>query len=253
MAKDPAFLFYSQDFFLGSATMSFEDKGKYIHILCLMHQQGRLDEETIRFSVGNVSVKLKSKFKIDENGFWYNKRLEDETKKRNNFTKSRRDNGSKGGRPKKEKTDRLSVGSAKDKHMGIENENNNTVPLKNNTNTFNTKPVVSDFNGLPNQYIDSSKELVYRLNNQLKVDDDTIKALWEVFKVQHLTGDNWYANEGKVYNHFLNVIKKEKFTSNGTGVSKVNGTTKFNAGVLELLAKGKEEYASIARKQADRT
>lgn len=137
MAKDPAFLFYSQDFFLGTATMSFEDKGKYIHIMCLMHQQGRLDEETIRFTVGSVSVKLKNKFKIDENGFWYNSRLEEETKKRNHFTKTRRDNGSKGGRPKKDKTDRLLVGLAtgnhSGSHMGNENDNINNTSIYTDT------------------------------------------------------------------------------------------------------------------------
>jgi len=37
--KDPAYLFYSQDFYTGVATMNFEDRGKYISILCLMHQQ----------------------------------------------------------------------------------------------------------------------------------------------------------------------------------------------------------------------
>lgn len=100
MAKDPAFLFYSQDFYTGVATMSFEDRGKYISILCLMHQQGRMDEETIRFLVGSVSVTLKSKFEVDENGLWYNERLEEETEKRIKFTESRRLNGSKGGRPK---------------------------------------------------------------------------------------------------------------------------------------------------------
>ena len=91
--------------------------------------------------------------------------------------------------------------------------------LKQQHNSFNTKPIISDFNGLPRQYIDNSKELVFRLNNKLKIDDADVIALWEVFKVQHLTGENWYANEGKVYSHFINVIKKEKF-NNGTGNSK---------------------------------
>jgi hypothetical protein len=103
MAKDPAFLFYSQDFIVGVQTMPFEDRGKYITILCQMHQQGRLDEETIRFIVGSISDKLRLKFKIDEKGLWYNERLELETTRRNNFTESRRLNGNLGGRPKKEK------------------------------------------------------------------------------------------------------------------------------------------------------
>lgn len=100
MSKDPAFLFYSQDFIVGVQTMNFEDRGKYITILAQMHQQGRLDEETIRFMVGNVSDKLRLKFDVDKNGMWFNKRLEEEIDKRKNFIDSRRLNGQKGGRPK---------------------------------------------------------------------------------------------------------------------------------------------------------
>lgn len=65
-----------------------------------MHQQGRLKEETIRFLVGSISDNLKSKFGIDENGFWFNKRLEQESETRRAFVDSRRNNGKKGGRPK---------------------------------------------------------------------------------------------------------------------------------------------------------
>lgn len=101
MAKDPAFLFYSQDFLVGTMTMTYEDKGKYIQILSMMHQQGRMNEETIRLLVGSVSVMLKNKFKVDEHGLWYNERLESEIDKRRQFTDSRRENGKKGGRPRK--------------------------------------------------------------------------------------------------------------------------------------------------------
>jgi hypothetical protein len=122
MAKDPAFLFYSQDFIVGVQTMDFEERGKYITILALMHQQGRMKEETIRFLVGYVSDNLKSKFSVDENSFWYNKRLEDEAEKRKKFTESRRINGLQGGRPKKnKKPSGLHMGN----HMGNENENEN--------------------------------------------------------------------------------------------------------------------------------
>lgn len=100
MAKDPAFLFYTKDFYEGVSTLNFEDRGKYITLLCVMHQQGRIDEETIRFLVGSVSVKLKSKFSVDDNGLWFNERLENEIEKRNNFVDSRRENGKMGGRPK---------------------------------------------------------------------------------------------------------------------------------------------------------
>lgn len=124
MSKDPAFLFYSQDFYTGVADMSFEDRGKFISLLCLMHQKGRLSEETIRLIVGSPSVSLKSKFKQDENGFFYNERLESESKKRENFVNSRRTNGLKGGRKKAtaQPTDSLMVN-----HKGSlrEDENEN--------------------------------------------------------------------------------------------------------------------------------
>ena len=121
MAKDPAFLFYSQDFIVGTNTMNFEDRGKYITILAQMHQQGRLDEETISFLVGSISVKLKNKFSIDENDLWYNKRLEEESAKRSAFIDSRRENGKKGGRPSKAS----GKPSAKAKHKLPVNEDEN--------------------------------------------------------------------------------------------------------------------------------
>jgi len=123
MAKDPAFLFYSQDFYTGVSTLNFEDRGKYISILCIMHQKGRLDEKTIWLLVGSVSVSLKSKFSIDENGFWYNSRLEMEVEKRRKYSESRRNNGLQGGRPPK-KTEKA-YGYRMLNHMEDVNENEN--------------------------------------------------------------------------------------------------------------------------------
>jgi len=152
MAKDPAFLFYSSDFLTGVMVMSFEDRGKYITLLALMHQQGRMDEETIRLLVGSCSVKLISKFKKDENGFFYNERLELETEKRNKFTQSRKDNGFKGGRPTKKnkpkpnlpKTDRLHVGYPKDNLMEDRDINENIIK-KENKIEFEAWPTFEDF------------------------------------------------------------------------------------------------------------
>ena len=130
MAKDPAFLFYSQDFYTGVATLNWEERGKFISILCLMHQQGRMSEETIRFLVGSVSDNLKSKFSIDQKGLWYNKRLEDEATKRNKFTESRRENGLLGGRPKaKGKPKQNHKVKHMGNHMGNENINENEIVI----------------------------------------------------------------------------------------------------------------------------
>lgn len=131
MAKDPAFLFYSQDFYVGVQTLNFEDRGKLITLLSLMHQQGRMKEETIRLLVGSISENLKSKFRIDGNGLWYNKRLEEESSKRKKFTESRRRNGKKGGRPVSDtKNKNIKNKNHMVNHMEDENEIENVNEIK---------------------------------------------------------------------------------------------------------------------------
>ena len=49
MSKDPAVLFYTSDFLSGTFTMTNEQVGKYIRLLCLQHQKGRLTEKDKAF------------------------------------------------------------------------------------------------------------------------------------------------------------------------------------------------------------
>lgn len=100
--KDPAFLLYSSDFLTGCAGLTMEERGQYITLMCLQHQKGHLPEKTIRLSVGIATVDVMEKFIQDEDGNFYNKRLEETIIKRAKFAESRRANGAKGGRPKKE-------------------------------------------------------------------------------------------------------------------------------------------------------
>jgi hypothetical protein len=132
--KDPAFLFYSSDFLTGCTNLTMEERGQYISLLCIQHQTGHLSEKTIRLSVGIVSDDILSKFKKDENGLFYNERLEIEIEKRANFVGTRRTNGSLGGRPKKENTEEekpvglpLAKPKAKPTKKLIENENVNEI------------------------------------------------------------------------------------------------------------------------------
>lgn len=132
MANDPAFLFYSSDFLSGVTDLTMEERGQYITLLCLQHQKGLLTDKTIRLCVGSVSVDVLSKFKKTESGNFINIRLEEEIQKRLNFVQSRKDNGFKGGRPKKEKPTNnhmvnrsLTYGKAKNNLPENENENEN--------------------------------------------------------------------------------------------------------------------------------
>jgi len=92
MAKDPAVLFYTSDFISGTLTMTDEQKGKYITLLCLQHQKGRLTEKHMLSICKAYDKDIFEKFKIDKDGLYYNVRLEDETIRRKKYTQSRRKN-----------------------------------------------------------------------------------------------------------------------------------------------------------------
>lgn len=86
--KDPAFLFYPADFLVGTMDMSDEEVGQYIRLMCRQHQKGHLPASVIE----RTSDEVQSKFIQDEDGKWYNKRLEKEIEKRAKYTASRRRN-----------------------------------------------------------------------------------------------------------------------------------------------------------------
>jgi len=90
---------------------------------------------------------------------------------------------------------------------------------------FNTMPKASDFNGLPAEYIQKSIQLV-KLTSQSDITDQMVLQMWDVFKLQELTGEQHYHNEGKVYSHFLNVIKKQKFQNGANKSSAFDSTSK---------------------------
>ena len=81
--------------------MTYEQIGKYIKLLCLQHQMGRLTEKQFFSICDKEDEEIISKFSIAKNGLYYQEKLEKEIKRRKEFTESRRNNGSKGGRPKK--------------------------------------------------------------------------------------------------------------------------------------------------------
>jgi hypothetical protein len=125
--KDPAFLFYTSDFLTGTMLMSDEQVGKYIRLLCLQHQKGRLSEKHMLNICKTYDEDIYEKFVKDEQGLYYNSRLEGESIKRAKFAESRRNNA-KG----KRKTTKKPL-KAYAKHMEDVNENVNKDKKENNT------------------------------------------------------------------------------------------------------------------------
>lgn len=139
MAKDPAVLFYTSDFLTGTLTMSYEQKGKYITLLCLQHQKNFLSEKDMINICTSYDKDIFDKFKKDGD-IYYNERMKFEHEKRSNFSKSRSDNRKKGLNKLEvnnlDKKDMLIISSSYDNHM--ENENIN-INIDNNINIVNIK------------------------------------------------------------------------------------------------------------------
>lgn len=93
--KDPAFLFYSNDFLSGTLLMSDEEIGQYIKLLCLQHQKGHLKEKDMLNICKTYNEEIFSKFIQDEEGKYYNERLDEEIDRRKKYSESRRNNRKK--------------------------------------------------------------------------------------------------------------------------------------------------------------
>lgn len=95
MAKDPAFLFYYQDFAYGTRKLTFEEKGAYIELLCEQADSGHLSINDIKRILKNsfhIWDAICEKFITDDKGCFYNEVLELHLLKRRNFTESRKNN-----------------------------------------------------------------------------------------------------------------------------------------------------------------
>jgi len=96
MAKDPAFLFYPNDWIGGTMGMTFEEKGAYMDVLMMQFNRGHMTLDMIGHVIGHtkgqVLDKILSKLKKDQDGLYYNERLEIEKNKRKSFVDSRLNN-----------------------------------------------------------------------------------------------------------------------------------------------------------------
>lgn len=170
MSKDPAFLFYPNDYLGGTMGMSFEQKGAYIDLLIFQFNNHQFTEEqakqVLSICFSSVWEVLKNKFKKDGD-FYFNERLREEISKRKAFSESRRNNALHAKKPRK----------AYAKHMGNENENENRDINKGNKSTDFDK----FWNAYPNK---KEKQETLKRWQKLKHTLPTIEIILEAIKKQ---------------------------------------------------------------------
>jgi len=190
MPKDPAFLFYNQDWLSGTYFLIRKQKGAYIDLLCYQADKDILTLEIIKEVLNSdfdeCWPKIKDKF-IEENGVFFNRRLREEKEKRNKYSESRRMN-------------RKNICKSYDEHMENENINedinilkNKEAAFKNEVLTFNKYPA-STLNDFILYWTEPNKSKT-RLRYELEKTWDTSRRLAK-----------WAANESK----FSKVQNKER-------------------------------------------
>jgi uncharacterized protein YdaU (DUF1376 family) len=99
MAKDPATLWYWNDWQGGTSTLTRHLKGCYMDLLHAQFNSGRLSLAQIKTVLGAdfgaAWPDLQEKFTKDDSGKFYNQRAEDEKLKRSKYSESRRSNRQK--------------------------------------------------------------------------------------------------------------------------------------------------------------
>lgn len=95
------------------------------------------------------------------------------------------------------------------------------------------KPIAENFNGLPEIKVGAVIQLL-KITKQVDVSTDDVTGLWEIFKVQNLTGKKPYKDEEDVHSHFINWSKNQKQnngkrdTSNKSNTKSVGRTITFD-------------------------
>jgi uncharacterized protein YdaU (DUF1376 family) len=99
MSKDPAFLFYSKDFYEATRTMLPKERACYIDLLIYQHQHEFIPDDIERVvmycsGIDEATLKavLQAKFKLCDKG-WYNQRLNSVVQERKEFSLKQSGNG----------------------------------------------------------------------------------------------------------------------------------------------------------------
>ena len=183
--KDPAVLFYTGDFLADTTLWTYEELGMYIKLLCIQHLNGGIKECDLLQVCGDKERVLE-KFKMLEDGLYYNDRMLEETNSRANYVLSRHENGAKGGRPKKPTQNhmvlsRLTYAKPTQNHMGNENENINIsedlIVLSNNIST-NLGDEPQNEGQAPQS---PSKKRVERLSSRLLPLEERFVRFWQAY------------------------------------------------------------------------
>lgn len=105
----------------------------------------------------------------------------------------------------------------------LSTQDSNTIRKQEDKKVFINMPLAENFNGLPEIKTGAAIQLL-KITKQIDASPEQINGLWNVFKIQHLTGKKQYADDDDVYSHFINWVKDKKINSIKKAITQNNGT-----------------------------
>jgi uncharacterized protein YdaU (DUF1376 family) len=226
MAKDPAFLFYPGDYVSGTMGMTFEEKGAYMDLLMLQFNRGHMNTHMIQHTIGHLWEQVKCKFIQDNEGLWYNVRLDVEKDKRKTFTESRRNNMKPKNKPKEDAPYETHMQLHMDSHMENVNEDiNKDININKSKCSFEqVYEYMSLRIGTNQAKIEAEKFVNYYESNGWKVGKNPMKS-WGAAANNWITNTKQYAkgttnNQRKLDKNELENLKNYNYihsTSYGAG------------------------------------
>ena len=176
--KDPAFLFYYQDFLVGTDDLTNEEVGAYIRCLCHQASKGTISEKhMIKIcSSHDIHNAIKSKFKMQDDGNFANERLLEEVRKRAAYAESRRNNRRKINASKPNSSNNISSSYVQHMENENENENENVIVNKNVNDNVNVIPSIEEF-------------IAYAVSNVSDINTEEVRLKYQSWKV-----NNWCTN-----------------------------------------------------------
>ncbi len=194
--------------------MTFEQKGAYIELLMLQFNRGHMTNDMIGQTVGQLWGQIEDKFIQDDQGLWFNVRLDLEKQKRKDYTASRRNNISGNNQYSKK-------GGHTTERMEDKDKIDNSIVITND----NIKELENNF---------SMKEEVGRM---LKTTPKIVDNLLTEFIQEQKASDTLNRPMGDLRHHFVQWSKK---THKKTSKKKLDSTKHFANGYAKKFnASGK--------------
>ncbi len=176
--------------------MNNEQTGQYIRLLCAQHQKGHLTESDVLVIVKDIDSPVMDKFQKDSKGKYYNKRMEEEIKRRDKYCNSRSHKGLSG---RKKKNHTNIIRKSCDNHTETENEN--VIDINNAIKDEKKKHKHGEYFHV--LLTDTEKEkLIEKLtekgfNKWVKILDEGIELKGYKYKSHYLAILKWFNGENK--------------------------------------------------------